>query len=201
MGLFGAKPKLRARASAFGVIDKTVGGIRAGRQAFTRGVQANLRDIAGGRKSDLRSVTQARSADAAFAASAGGPTTNLNDSTDQAIGRARGLSRVVNATKSDFDQSLLQERLASVRIGQQQQGQGIAVLNQAGQLDDRLAGAKQRTEDVKDNARSEMLGTGLGIAADQFSNFFTQRRANPTQVGGTGAAGQTFDPNATRGLA
>ena len=183
MGLFGKKPKLRTRSAGFNKLAGALVDIQAGQAGLTSQVQANLRDLARGRKSDLRSLTDARAADVAFAASRGGPTVTLAGATDRAIARGRGLSKVIEGTKTEFNQGLLRERIAAVRGGLQRQGQGLAGLAQVGGFQDRLAKATQETKDVKSEARADIFGTGVGIAAEQIGGFLERDKPNKPFAG------------------
>ena len=167
MGFFGKKPKLRGRAEGFGKLSGALGALDAERQQLTGIAQAGLRDLASGRKSDRQALLDAKAADAQFAQR--GQAVGANDITENAIRRAKGLSGVLNATNREFDQRLLNERIASTRGTLQRRGQGLSQLAQAGKLQDALTAQKEITANTKSDIRSEQLGTLTGAVAGAIS--------------------------------
>ena len=163
MGFFGSKPKLRQRAAGFGKLDTALAPLTAEQQQLTGIVDAGLRDLAGGRVSDRRALLQARAADAQFAQR--GQAVGANDITENAIRRAKGLSGVLNATNTEFDQRLLQERIGSTGKALERRGTGLRALSRAGNLQDALTTQKDITANVKSDIRSEQLGTLSGAVA------------------------------------
>ncbi len=189
MGIFGSKPKLRARSAGFNLFSDEILRSGVGEDAFgedagglTAAVQSNLRDLAKGRKSDLKSVSDARAADLQFAASRGGPTVTSADATANAIARGKGLSRVVSATKTEFDQSLLQQRIAAVRGGFRRQGKGLAALSAAAKLDENLAKQKDITSNVKSDLKGDIFGAVVGAGASAATNFLDRDKIKEFDV-------------------
>ncbi len=174
MGLFGKKPKLRKRSAGFNQLAGEMAGLAAEQKRFDLGTQAGLRDLAGGRTSDRRAIEQAVAADAQFAQK--GQAKTSSDITENAIRRAKGLSGVVNATNTEFDQQILQERIGSTSEALQRRGVGLRQLAQAGNLEDAFNKTKQATKDVKDELRGDILGavvgTAAGAATGSFSDLF-----------------------------
>ena len=163
MGFFGSKPKLRKRSAGYKQLANQSAGLAAVQHRFDVGTQAGLRDLAGGRKSDRKAIIDSQAADAQFAQK--GQATGANDITENAIRRAKGLSGVVNATNTEFDQRILQERIASTGGAMKRRGVGLRALAQAGNLEDALASQKQITSDVKSDIRAEQLGALGGAVA------------------------------------
>ncbi len=167
MGFFGSKPKLRQRAAGFSKLSGALGALDAERAEFTGIADAGLRDLAGGRTSDRRALVQAKAADAQFAQK--GQAVGANDITENAIRRAKGLSGVVNATNTEFDQRLLQDRIASTGGAMRRRGQGLRQLSQAGNLQDALTTQQEITANTKSDIRSEQLGALTGAVAGAIS--------------------------------
>lgn len=174
MGIFGSKAKLLPQSAGFAQLQGEVNKLSAvgGARDQLGGLrQAFLRDIAGGRKSDLRALQQAKQADIAQAASAGGPTTTLESATDRAIARAQGLSKVTSGTATAFNQQLLRDRIGVTRQERQRTGEGLKAITGSAQLETTLDRARKGTADVKSQIRQEQFGTGFGAAAAAASDF------------------------------
>jgi hypothetical protein len=191
MGLFGKKPKLRKRSAGFNQLAGQMVGLAAEQKRFDLGTQAGLRDLAGGRTSDRRAIRQAVAADAQFAQK--GQAKTSSDITENAIRRAKGLSSVVNATNTEFDQQILQERIGSTGEAMQRRGVGLRQLAQAGNLEDAFNAQKEVTANVKDELKGDIfgaaVGTAAGAAAGGFADLFKKPKFDglgfDAQVGGS----------------
>ena len=179
MGFFGSKPTLRARASSFHALSRGLQDIASDRTGFDSLIQADLRDLRSGRKSDLRSITDSRAADVQFAAS-GQPRVRQGDITDAAINRAKGLTSVIEGTKTEFDQSILQQRIAATQGGFARRGLGLRALGRAGNLQDAFTKQKDVTDRVGDDIRSEQIGTAAGVASGLAGDFLSNRKPKRT---------------------
>ena len=180
MGLFGSKPKLRKRSAGFNKLAGQMAGLAAEQDRFNKGTQAGLRDLARGRESDRRSIVQARAADAQFAQK--GQAKTSSDITENAIRRAKGLSSVVNATNTEFDQQILQERIGSTGEAMQRRGVGLRQLAQAGNLEDAFNAQKDVTANVKSDLKGDIfgaaVGTAAGLATGSFGDLFKKKEPN-----------------------
>lgn len=120
----------------------------------------------------------------------GGQPSTYRSAVDNALVRAKGLSRILRATSDDYDSLVARERLGVAQAGRARQGVGLAALTDIARMGDATAGANfarsQQKSALRANTLGGIVGMGIGAIPDIRAAINTRRLGN-SQVGGMGA--------------